>query len=308
MKQLNGVDCVTEICQTLAEGLKENGIEYVGRYLGNSWKSIKEKECDALINAGLKIISIWETNPTFAAYFTKNQGSADAKMASAFARSIGQIEGSAIYFAVDFDAQDGDMKGILNYFSGIREELDQIYKAGVYGSYDVLKMLHNNSAADYYWQTGAWSRGKVASFIDILQFNYNQPLLGIQVDYNEFFNGAGSWGKIRQQPPTNQIRQQTSTYIVQPGDTLSGIAARFETPSNELVKINNIKDPNLIYAGQTLNISGAGSNEQMSYMIKPGDTLSQIAKDFKTTVTQLQAWNQISNPNLIRAGQRIRVK
>lgn len=306
MKQLNGVDCVTEIYQTLAEGLKENGIEYVGRYLGNSWKSIKEKECDALINAGLKIISIWETNPTFAAYFTKSQGSADAKMASAFASSIGQKEGSAIYFAVDFDAQAWDMKGILNYFAGIREELDKIYKAGVYGSYDVLKMLHSNNAADYYWQTGAWSRGNVASFIDILQFNFNQPLLGIQVDYNQFFNSAGSWGKNVQQSPVNQIRQQP--YIVQPGDTLSGIAARFETPLKELVKINNIKDPNLIYAGQTLNIPGSGSTEQMRYMIKPGDTLSQIAKDFKTTVTQLQTWNQIPNPNLIRAGQRIRVK
>lgn len=308
MKQLNGVDCVTEIYQTLAEGLKGNGIEYLGRYLGNSWKSITEKECAAILNAGLKIISIWETNPTFAAYFTKNQGSADAKMATTFAKSIGQREGSAIYFAVDFDAQVGEMKGILNYFAGIREELDQIYKVGVYGSYDVLKILHSNSAADYYWQTGAWSRGKIASFIDILQFDFNQRLLGIQVDYNQFFNSAGSWGARMQQTPVKQIPSQTSTYIVQSGDTLSGIAARFETSMEELVKTNHIKDPNLIYAGQSLNIPGAGSTGQMSYRINSGDTLSQIAKDFKTTVTQLQTWNHISNPNLIKAGQRIRVK
>jgi LysM repeat protein len=308
MKQLNGVDCVTEIHQTVAEGLKENGIEYVGRYLGNSWKSIREKECDALINAGLKIVSIWETNPTFPAYFTKNQGSADAKMASAFAKSIGQREGSAIYFAVDFDAQVGDMKGILNYFEGIREELDRIYKVGVYGSYDVLKILHSNSAADYYWQTGAWSRGKIASFIDILQFDFNQRLLGIQVDYNQFFNSAGSWGARMQQTPVKQIPSQTSTYVVQSGDTLSGIAARFETSLQELVEINHIKNSNLIYVGQTLNITGSGPTGQMGYRIKPGDTLSQIAKDFKTTVNQLQAWNHITNPNLIKAGQRIRVK
>jgi LysM repeat protein len=284
------------------------GVDYVGRYLGNSWKSLSQGEVDALLIAGLKIISIWETNPTFAAYFTKDQGRADANIASAFARSTGQIEGSAIYFAVDFDAQAGDMKGILNYFWGIREELNQSYKTGVYGSYDVLKMLHNNSAADYYWQTIAWSRGRIANFIDILQYDFNQQLQGIQVDYNQFFNSAGSWGKREQQSSANQIPQQTSTYIVQPGDTLSRIAVRFGTPLKELVKANNIKDPNLIYAGHTLNIPGSGSTGQMSYTIKPGDTLSQIAVDFKTTVDQLQGWNQIKDPNLIKAGQRIRVK
>lgn len=43
-------------------------------------------------------------------------------------------------------------------------------------------------------------------------------------------------------------------YIVKAGDTLSGIAARFNTTAGDLVKLNNIKNPNVIYKGQKLRI------------------------------------------------------
>jgi lysozyme len=44
------------------------------------------------------------------------------------------------------------------------------------------------------------------------------------------------------------------------------------------------------------------------YTIKSGDNLTVIAKNYGTTVSQLTSWNGIQNPNLIKAGQRIRVK
>ena len=44
------------------------------------------------------------------------------------------------------------------------------------------------------------------------------------------------------------------TYTVQSGDTLSGIAKRFGTTVDSLVKKNNIENPNLIYPGQVLKI------------------------------------------------------
>ena len=44
------------------------------------------------------------------------------------------------------------------------------------------------------------------------------------------------------------------------------------------------------------------------YVIKWGDTLSGIAKKFKTTQKQLMAWNGIKDKNKIKAGDRIRVK
>lgn len=51
------------------------------------------------------------------------------------------------------------------------------------------------------------------------------------------------------------ISQKTKVYYtVKKGDTLSGIAARFKTTAGDLVRINNIKNPNVIYAGQKLRI------------------------------------------------------
>jgi hypothetical protein len=43
------------------------------------------------------------------------------------------------------------------------------------------------------------------------------------------------------------------------------------------------------------------------YTVVSGDTLSAIAKRFGTTVAQLQAWNNIANPNVISVGQRLHV-
>jgi len=44
------------------------------------------------------------------------------------------------------------------------------------------------------------------------------------------------------------------TYVIRPGDTLSSIARRFNTTVEELVRLNNIANPDLIIAGETLLI------------------------------------------------------
>nr|WP_275656870.1 glucosaminidase domain-containing protein [Sporolactobacillus pectinivorans] len=47
---------------------------------------------------------------------------------------------------------------------------------------------------------------------------------------------------------------RSDQYVVKKGDTLSKLAERFGVPLIELQKLNSIKDPNKIYAGQTLKI------------------------------------------------------
>ena len=95
-----------------------------------------------------------------------------------------------------------------------------------------------------------------------------------------------------------------STYTVVRGDTLSEIAVRFGTSVAALAERNNIANPNLIFPGQVLQIpteTAAGS----VYIVVRGDTLSEIAERFGTSVAVLAERNNIANPNLIFPGQRI---
>ena len=107
-------------------------------------------------------------------------------------------------------------------------------------------------------------------------------------------------------PPTN------CTYVVQPGDTLAKIAYRYGTTVSALVTANNIANPNVIYAGQVLVLPNCTTPppptptpppSTTTYVVQPGDTLGEIAQMYGTTVSGLAALNNISNPNLIYAGQ-----
>lgn len=60
--------------------------------------------------------------------------------------------------------------------------------------------------------------------------------------------------------------------------------------------------------GDIRGFYGGGSSGTQYYTVQSGDCLSVIAQKYGTTVSQLQSWNDISNPNLIYAGQRLRVK
>lgn len=105
----------------------------------------------------------------------------------------------------------------------------------------------------------------------------------------------------------------SGTYTVQSGDTLSGIAAQHGTSWQTLQQLNGIADPNLIYPGQVLKLPGGApapspSPSVTTYTIQPGDTLSGIAAQYGTSVSSLVALNGIANPDVIYAGQTIRVK
>lgn len=95
----------------------------------------------------------------------------------------------------------------------------------------------------------------------------------------------------------------TSTYTVRYGDTLSAIASRYGTSTSTLASINGISNPNWIYPGQALKLSGGSSTH--AYTVRSGDTLSGIASRLGTSWTSLKAKNGISNANLIYPGQAL---
>ena len=106
-------------------------------------------------------------------------------------------------------------------------------------------------------------------------------------------------------PKPEEPDTQTITYIVKKGDTLSEIALKYNTTVSKLVSLNNISNPNLIYVGQKLIIQTTNNEQVITYKIKWGDTLSEIALKYNTTVSALVSLNNISNPNLIYAGDNL---
>lgn len=122
----------------------------------------------------------------------------------------------------------------------------------------------------------------------------------------------------------NNTTTNSNTYTVKSGDTLSGIAGKFNTTYTQLAQLNHISNPNVIHVGQVLtlhqttaqnttNHQESQQNKQVTtsangtYTVKSGDTLSQIAARFNTTTSALASTNHISNPNLIEVGQQLRI-
>ncbi len=116
------------------------------------------------------------------------------------------------------------------------------------------------------------------------------------------------------------------TYQVITGDTLTAIAYRFGTTINSIAQANNISNPNMIYAGQILDIPDGQTTPSpvtatpppnpnpttppsggSVYIVQSGDTLSSIAQRFGVTVNAIVQANGISNPNLIYIGQQLTI-
>lgn len=146
------------------------------------------------------------------------------------------------------------------------------------------------------------------------------------LDLSLFFGDENAWrayaGATGQSVPTPQVRVQAqvqaytqpvvqtdgTTYIVQAGDTLSGIAARYGTTYQHLAAINGISNPDIIHVGQEIHIDGSEPTSDEYYTIQPGDTLSGIASTYGTTWQWLAEINGIDTPDLIQPGTTIRVR
>jgi LysM repeat protein len=93
------------------------------------------------------------------------------------------------------------------------------------------------------------------------------------------------------------------TYRVQRGDTLSGIAKRFDLSVEDLKARNNLTTDR-INIGQSLVVSAAAPTA--TYTVRSGDTLGQIAREHNTSVPALRAANNLSGDRIF-PGQELKI-
>lgn len=116
-------------------------------------------------------------------------------------------------------------------------------------------------------------------------------------------------GQVLTIPSSADPPAPVTQYTVKSGDTMSGIAQKFDVSLQSLLNANpQITNPNLIHTGQVITIPTASStippSTTVQYTVKTGDTMSGIAHQYGISVqTLIHANPQITNPNVICTGQ-----
>jgi LysM repeat protein len=96
-------------------------------------------------------------------------------------------------------------------------------------------------------------------------------------------------------------------YTVQPGDTLNGIARRYNTTPEAILAVNEIANPESLTVGAVLRIPVSVSDAFIEYTVQPGDTLNGIARRYGVTADDILQINVIPNPRSLTVGTVLRI-
>jgi hypothetical protein len=199
-----GIDMPRD-ARDVALELTGSHLDFVARYYrdpASRWPALSPEEARSVSLAGISLVTVWESHSHRPDYFNYAAGYNDALMAYRQAWMVGQPAGSAIYFAVDFNAQPADIMGEVDrYFRGIAAGFAAArgpgpgYRIGVYGSGAVCDYLKRMRLAQYAWLSNstAWSGYDSFADWDIRQSGRSQ-MLSFDQDQNE---ARGEYGGFR---------------------------------------------------------------------------------------------------------------
>jgi murein DD-endopeptidase MepM/ murein hydrolase activator NlpD len=104
-----------------------------------------------------------------------------------------------------------------------------------------------------------------------------------------------------EQPPEEDI---PLIHVVEDGETLFTIAQLYSTTVEALQQLNDLADPSILLVGQELIIPG-GQGEVVAaiHVFEVGDTLTDLATAYKTTVESIAASNRLISANGLVAGR-----
>ncbi len=97
------------------------------------------------------------------------------------------------------------------------------------------------------------------------------------------------------------------TYKVVSGDSLYGIASKYNITVDEIKRFNNLTS-NILSIGQVLKIPSTSSNSAtyLTYKVVSGDSLYSIARKYNTTVDELKRLNNLTS-NMLSIGQILKI-
>lgn len=295
--------------------VKEAGIEvvYIRAGQGFSYKDAKfERNYEEAKKNGLKI-GVY--------HYVTARSVEEAKLQAQFFVSLVSKKQIDCKLAMDFESFGDLSKAKINEIAlEYIKEVERLSKKGVVvysNTYDATNIFNKEVAEYPLWvaQYGVSSPQDNGNWENWVGYQYSSTgrVNGIEgnVDldrYTEdiFLSETEEIPEV-ENPKCNY--EDRIRYKIKAGDTLSEIALEYNTTVSHLAQINDIKNPNLIYAGEIITISYNHNNSvnQNMYTIKWGDTLSEIAKRYNTTVLNLVILNNITNPNLIYAGEKLRI-
>lgn len=232
----------------------------------------------------------------------------------------------AMDFEIFGDLSINEINAISKTFLEKTQELTGKEMVVYSNTYDAINIFNSTIANNYplwvaqYGVSEPSDNGKWNTWIGF-QYSDRGEVLGINgnVDLDRFTQEI-FLSNIEQIPePINPNPEEIKNviyYTVKRGDTLSKIAREYNTTVEQIVEVNNIRNPNLIFTGQILEIQTLNNNNNTNvtsststeYTVKRGDNLYNIARRFGTTINSIVKLNNITNPNLIYPGQRLLIR
>ncbi|MGK4179273.1 LysM peptidoglycan-binding domain-containing protein [Lapidilactobacillus dextrinicus] len=103
----------------------------------------------------------------------------------------------------------------------------------------------------------------------------------------------------------NPAQTHAATVTVKAGDTVSALASTYKSTIAQIEKENNIASNHMIYVGQSLSINGT-TNSASQVTVKAGDTVSGLAAQYGTTVSNIETLNNIVG-HMIYVGQVLNI-
>lgn len=207
-----GFDCAARLTAEKAAEFYNAGFRFVGRYFGYGSKILEPDEAKAITGAGLRLLTVFENSAEDYLGGAEN-GTRYGQLAKEQAEALEMPKAGIIYFAIDTQPTDFDLTA--EYLLAA-EKAAAPYQIGVYGSFYTIEEMAKRGIGAAFWQSYAWSDGKLSDHSSVWQSSVESEEIGIQIDHDICcdMSGAGIWSYDMSE--TNKKRIQTLEEVPEP--------------------------------------------------------------------------------------------